>query len=253
MAPAFGVAARSAFLDGGGALVGVDIPSLPEVIVTVEGQDLHYRVFGDMLVSPEEQKARAFSGRTWPNGRVVFAFDPAIAQDLRQRFVAACHLWMNKTSLTCVERSSESPYVLVKSVPLSGQVAGQSVLGMPRSVGVMLLSDWSQKTLVHEIGHMIGKAHEHQRSDAKTYLDVHLENTDGSDMVKYKLVPTATRNYMGIDFDSIMFYWTDAFSANGKPTIVLKDQYKQYQNTIGRTDHPSDADLQDVVDAYKKP
>jgi hypothetical protein len=82
-------------------------------------------------------------------------------------------------------------------------------------------------------------------------MDIHLENTDGSEMVRGNLVPLPTRDYEPVDFASVMFYWTTAFSIDAlKPTIVLKKPYDIYQQRIGTYDVPSALDLKDVADAY---
>jgi len=42
-------------------------------------------------------------------------------------------------------------------------VAGQSVVGYHTTPQIMEIAVWNTYTLVHEIGHALGKAHEHQR------------------------------------------------------------------------------------------
>ena len=94
--------ANAAFFDQN-VLVGVDIDTLPEVTVHSSGVDIHYRAFGDILIPADEAQNKAFSGVVWPGGRVVFAFDPSIPDDLQRNFWAACHLWEQGTPIKCLD------------------------------------------------------------------------------------------------------------------------------------------------------
>ncbi|MGC5778816.1 M12 family metallopeptidase [Methylobacterium sp. NFXW15] len=231
-------------------LKDVDFNKLDTKTKSYEGKSQEYKVFGDILL-PIDSANRAFSGRVWKDGKVVYAFDDGISTSQKEMFRKACGLWEVPGKLKCVERISESNFVVVSKIAPDGVIAGQSVVGMPSGVGHMDIVDWNMQTLVHEIGHMIGKAHEHQRSDAAQYIDIHLENTSGSESVKYNLLPSSTRNHNPIDFDSCMFYFDTAFSKNGQRTIVLKSPYSAYQNKIGKAEKPSKVDKEDISFEYR--
>src|ERR1700722_17053140 len=88
--------ANAAFFDQN-VLVGVDLDTFPQGCVPSSCVDLPYPPFGDILIPADEAQNKAFSGVVWPGGRVVFAFDPSIPDDLQRNFWAACHLWEQGT------------------------------------------------------------------------------------------------------------------------------------------------------------
>jgi hypothetical protein len=230
-----------------------DPTKLPEHIVNIGGVQVKYRTLGDILITPEGVETKAMSGKLWPNGRFLFAFDAALSPGQVSSFWSASHLWEQGTAVKCVERTSEPGYVIVRAVAGDGKVAGQSVVGYHTTPQVMEIAVWDQYTLTHEIGHALGKAHEHQRSDAKNYLTVHLQNAWDGEGGNLNPI-TSTRNLGApMDFDSVMFYWGDAFSKNGELTIELLPLYSQYQNSIGRHTVPSQNDLLDMIKSYGRP
>ncbi|XP_024909369.1 low choriolytic enzyme-like [Cynoglossus semilaevis] len=74
----------------------------------------------------------------------------------------------------------------------------------------------------HEILHALGFHHEHSRSDRDQYILIKSENIRrGKERNFYK---AKTINYnIPYDYNSVMQYRNKAFSKNGQPTIVAKD------------------------------
>jgi hypothetical protein len=232
------------------ALANVDLSKLPDRAVDVAGQKIVYKTFGDVLLSPDEVQSKAMSGLLWPHGKFVFAFDASVDPSQQKLFVAACHLWEQGTPIVCTQRTSERGYIIVKAVGADGVTAGRSVVGFHSTPQAMEIAQWDQKTLVHEIGHALGKAHEHQRSDAAKFLEIHMEH--GVPAADGNLMPIASTRNLGVpmDFKSVMFYWRNAFSKDGQDVIVLKPPYDQFESTIGQSDTPSDNDLLDIKKSY---
>lgn len=67
---------------------------------------------------------------------------------------------------------------------------------------------WTENVLLHELGHVLGLMHEHQRPDSFYYVKINLENI-------------AIENQ-------------HAFSQNGKPTITTLSSYALFQNIMGK-------------------
>ncbi|XP_015240277.1 PREDICTED: low choriolytic enzyme-like [Cyprinodon variegatus] len=76
-------------------------------------------------------------------------------------------------------------------------------------------------TIQHEVLHALGFHHEQVRSDRDKYVRIHFENIDEEEEHNFDKEET---NNLGTpyDFNSVMEYSNDAFSKNGKPTIVAK-------------------------------
>ncbi|XP_053281667.1 high choriolytic enzyme 2 [Pleuronectes platessa] len=71
----------------------------------------------------------------------------------------------------------------------------------------------------HEILHALGFHHEHKRSDRDRYVRINWANIKPSQ--KHNFNRARTNNlWTGYDFNSVMHYSKNAFSRNGKPTIV---------------------------------
>ena len=61
---------------------------------------------------------------------------------------------------------------------------------------------------MHEIGHVIGFWHEHQRTDRDNYVTIHGEHAHTEDQIKESLeLKGETRNLVPYDYASIMQYW----------------------------------------------
>ncbi|XP_038165023.1 high choriolytic enzyme 1-like isoform X2 [Cyprinodon tularosa] len=79
-----------------------------------------------------------------------------------------------------------------------------------------------QSTVQHEVNHALGFHHEQVRSDRDNYVQILTQN----------IIPGKEHNFMkvntnnqgtGYDFNSVMHYSNTAFSRNGQPTIISKD------------------------------
>lgn len=77
---------------------------------------------------------------------------------------------------------------------------------------------------LHEFMHALGFLHEHQRPDRDEHVKVNFHNVkDGrkDDLKKFDSIAPGNAAY---DPYSLMHYGTEAFSKNGKPTLVFKDE-----------------------------
>ncbi|UYV66423.1 hypothetical protein LAZ67_4001619 [Cordylochernes scorpioides] len=102
----------------------------------------------------------------------------------------------------------------------------------------------SHGTILHELGHAVGFAHEHNRSDRDDYLNIFWENINpradkrGSYRVWkgaikkgaagykdqfLKLKPYENRLLTTFDYNSVMLYAEDTFSVDWRKTMVAKD------------------------------
>ncbi|XP_012713830.2 high choriolytic enzyme 1 [Fundulus heteroclitus] len=87
-----------------------------------------------------------------------------------------------------------------------------------------------QSTVQHEVLHALGFNHEQVRSDRDTYVRILFENIEPGREFAFEKKQT---NNLGTpyDFNSVMEYRNDAFSKNGKPTIVAKcNPYMKFGN-----------------------
>jgi len=124
---------------------------------------------------------------------------------------------------------------------------------MPHYQSVMTLQKngcFYAGTIQHELMHVIGFHHEQCRPDRDSYLSVNLANVEPKmhhNFNKYVWDSTVFNQGTPYDYASIMHYETDAFTMNGKPTMIpTKAGVK-----IGRAQALSPIDIAEVRHLYK--
>ncbi|KZS47766.1 hypothetical protein AWU65_18475 [Paenibacillus glucanolyticus] len=176
----------------------------------------------------------------WPNKTVYYEVDSALPN--KDRITEAIKEWENKTSIRFVKRSNQPNYVyFIHSTGCSshiGMIGGRQ--------DIRLADNCSKGNVIHEMAHAIGLWHEQSREDRNSYVTIYYENiieenkhnfdqhiTDGEDVGLY-------------DYGSLMHYPRNAFSKNGKDTIVPKDP----DAIIGQRNGLSTKDIQALDHIY---
>ena len=151
----------------------------------------------------------------------------------------------------------------------------QSTLG-DNGISCMQLYNAEKMYIIrHELGHVLGLLHEHQRPDRDTYITVHKENIDpevdydlnfgirknplfdedtaciAKDLFEEKTTNTSAPDYVSFDYMSIMMYHPLAASKNFLPVITRTPvQYNSIMYIAG--DIISRCDCEKVKFIYKK-
>ena len=195
----------------------------------------------------------SYGSQSWNAGTVPLAFATNITASQIAMVKAACAEWGSVSSVNCVDRTTETAYVLVSNVTANDCSAnvGSGLSGGVRNIHLGN-NCWTYPIVLHEFGHSLGFLHEHQRADRNQYIQVHLEN-----------VATAYRSNLSIltrdavqrpyDFASIMHYANTAFSTNGKATLVPLAAYVSQSSVMGLSKKLSDLDKASVAALYPPP
>jgi len=224
---------------------------------------------GDMLLPPMEATSwlqtsglAGWSSGPWPNNTVVYQWQDGIDVKARQVTLEAMQVWESKTCIKFVESSHEPlfkhPVVIGSSKSGCNAHVGyfnahfQTMnLGGPgcRNVG----------TALHELGHVIGLSHEHERWDREDYIEIHLENVPEPhrQWFEVKSRRQGDAKYLPYDLSSIMHYDAWAFAhahnySNGKTASITVKRADEWGNCkIGQRSQISGGDTLTVAHLYE--
>lgn len=182
----------------------------------------------------------AFDGSVnlWPSGVVFYAFDASVSAAHQRSFTDAANEWSAFANVSFVLRSNQTNYVVVKDGG-SGLSGGNSFVGMKNSGPQDLnigSNSWNRDTITHEVGHVLGLVHEHQRSDRDNYVNIIAANIPGGASNGNFILLPSSNNISAYDFLSVMHYAKNFASTNAVPpgnTIEPKPAYAQYLDLMG--------------------
>lgn len=190
----------------------------------------------------------------WPNGRIPVVFDVATSVQ-RQRFFTACAYLGTLANVSCVPRTnnevpylrvtreqpgacwafigSPMPFLMESRVNLDDACYGNVFPGV---------DDYS--ALLHELLHVYGLIHEHQRIDRDDFLTIHWERMQSGSAGQFVRL-AINYSQSPYDFRSIMHYHRFAFSTSQLPTLTPRG----YDGPIGNV-MPSAGDADDLRALY---
>jgi hypothetical protein len=194
------------------------------------------------VLAPES----AFAGARWLGGNVPYQFAANVSAAQQTAMLAAMQLVQGVVFVHFVPRTAEADYVVIQDAPLNS-----SPVGRQGGIQLLLIYNWNQPyAMVHELMHVLGFWHEHQRPDRDTYITVQMANVLASETVNFQIAPTVVTYGSAYDFDSVMHYDQLAASSNGQPTIVVNPPNQGQQTLIGQRTHFSAADLEGLRLTY---
>lgn len=171
----------------------------------------------------------------WPNGVVPYFWHESVSDEMKSVVIQAIEYW-NGLSLgltwvdwrevsafylqTAPDQYSDNRVVWIKQAPRVDS-CHSNVGHRDAPQDLVVGANCSVGNTIHEMAHTAGLWHEQQRPDRDSYVKIAWEN----------LLPEMVSNFMvqlvdldGIpspyDYGSIMHYPADAFTANGRPTII---------------------------------
>ena len=185
----------------------------------------------------------------WEWGVIPYEIAPNFSEAERQRIFAAMETWTRTAPITFVPRTTQSGFLAITRDELSGPEASPCFAsGVGHRLGSMARLNLGAAgcqgigTMYHELGHVLGFHHEHQRSDRDTYITIDIGNVPGN--ARYAFDRFTFPTVGPYDFGSIMHYGASYFALDlSRPTIIPKPQYQSAAAQMGnRLAPPSDND-----------
>ncbi|XP_041647456.1 high choriolytic enzyme 2-like [Cheilinus undulatus] len=182
-------------------------------------------VHGDLLPNTDRNADTCTaSGCKWPKtGNYVYVPVTISSQYTREEqniIIRALLTFHESTCIRFMWRRREQNYIYFYSGSGCFSYLGRQNRGQPISLskrGCLYLD-----TVQHEVLHALGFHHEQVRSDRDEHVSILTQNIQEG--TEPQFAKEQTNNLQTpYDFDSVMHYSNFAFSKNGQPTIVAKD------------------------------
>jgi hypothetical protein len=193
---------------------------------------MKYLIILILLLSACTQYSSINSIQKWKDGIVYYKFDSSV-NDL-ERNVVRTHMeyWKNNTNIEFLEDSTQE----YKCTIYKNEVANDnsSTIGQKINSHIIFtqISWFERKALVHELGHILGLFHEHQRPDRDEYLIVNYDNILENYKHNFDIRdnPLYEEESLAYDYSSVMSYETNMYSNGNGPTIEVIDGELEYFN-----------------------
>jgi hypothetical protein len=193
----------------------------------------------------------------WPNGIIPFDISKLTApqQELVKR---AMKRWTDTgANITFVSRTTEVEYVNFTGKTDQGNNTSQVGFAKGHVADINITAFWwgqSEWMPAHELGHVLGFFHEHERWDRDRYVTIHYENIKSGRAADYDWIPKTNWLVTALPYDyrSIMHYrvcWASQCEGECKdgigasPCAVIQPVDKRYDGVIGQWDNNGISDL----------
>ena len=176
----------------------------------------------------------------WEWGVVPYELAPNFSDAEVQRIRTAMQTWGRTAPITFVPRTTQTGYLAVTRDALIGPEASPCFAsGVGHRLGSMarlnLGADGCQGigTMLHELGHVLGYHHEHQRADRDTYITIDLGNIAVN--ARYAFDRYTFPTFGPYRLGSVMHYSALSFALDlSRPTIIPKPGYQRQAAQMGQ-------------------
>lgn len=216
---------------------------------TVNPEELGEYFEGDILVPSDRKNGLIGEFYRWKNAVIPYEIARQFtAQDVRT-INAAIQEYHKKTCIRFRPRTqADRDYLWITNTNTGcwssvGRIGGRQQLNL-QSPGCL----FTLGTPVHELMHAAGFLHEQSRPERDDYVTILWQNIEQGMEGNFEKADKSMVTAFGISYDygSVMHYSSDAFSANGNPTIVPKKQGVE----LGQRDGFSQSDIDKLNRMY---
>lgn len=163
----------------------------------------------------------------WKSQVIPYDFSTDFPAPNRASVLAAISQLQENTNLCFVTRRNESSWI--KFSRYSGFASHANLENNTVSLNAI-----DSTTVIHEIGHLLGMVHEHQRPDRGQHIAIHYQNIMPGWEFAFDIIPAVPDALLSHPYDmkSIMHYPSWAFSKNGASTITDVGWNQLEQNRV---------------------
>lgn len=191
----------------------------------------------------------AFAGQRWSGGNVPFEWAANVSPAMRTAMQAAMAELEAVANVHFVPRVAEPDWVVIRDSVINSSAVGRA--GGPQWLHVY---NWNSRfTMAHELMHVLGFWHEHQRPDRDQFVAVQTGNIAPTELHQFAIVPTSTTQGLPYDLDSVLHFSATEASQNGQPTLVVLPPNQGQQAAIGQRTHLSSGDAAALRLVYGSP
>jgi hypothetical protein len=204
--------------------------------------------------------------KLWP-GRIAYVFDSDALNTMqdpyyRNLWAKAIFSWNKTSPIQLQPRRYKEPYILFKGNWPAGSLVGNynTIINTDDQSGqpVGIQGCYSEWCFHHEVGHVLGLKHEHQRCDRDRFLNFSFNTNDGIFITDYgKTCDAEFKDYGLYSFDSIMHY---SLGTTGNPygiemKMEAKNQlpageYRGQPSQAGKMERLSESDRLSILAMY---
>lgn len=189
--------------------------------------------------------------KLWPNGEIPFGFDKNVTEEIKKLVYEAIDEFHERTSIRFVGYEDHQEDLIVFSFKegLCASYIGRVGGAQP----VFVSSKCQGRQIRHEIMHVLGFIHEHQRDFREQHIEISRTNVQKDKVINFDILPQSFQQiYRGFhsyfDAESITLYDSYAFSKREN----LKTMKLKSGDLISRNQELSEADLAKIRDVYER-
>ncbi|XP_023229237.1 astacin-like metalloprotease toxin 5 [Centruroides sculpturatus] len=191
------------------------------------------------------------SSLLWPGGIVPYVIeDDLLRSNKARRLINSAMLSFHRYS--CVRfkyKTNEKNYVKIFKGRGCYTMIGRHKGEQPLSLGDDCLH---LGTIIHELNHVLGFYHEHNRPDRDEYIKVNWKNIESDKRSQFsKNLPYQVRPFNEFDYNSIMLYGETLFSKNGHSKTIEATKPGVRLDEIDNKPGLSKSDIARINNLYK--
>ncbi|XP_067136299.1 astacin-like metalloprotease toxin 5 isoform X1 [Centruroides vittatus] len=176
---------------------------------------------GDIRLDTSFGESRAAvlkPSKLWDDGIIFYKFSPFL-KIYKIQFIKLIFRYMERvTCLRFIRRRKEDNYVYIQEGDgcnsMVGKEGGRQILNLGSGC-------WNVGIILHELCHVIGLYHEHNRPDRDKYINIVWDNIKKEFKTEFQLYG---KDFLRIcdrySYDTVMHYGPKSFAKDGKITIM---------------------------------